>query len=103
MFVFTFEYIVDESDRIELWVQVIKRDIYFSMGTRYFCDAGCHVCYIKDNLASIRSNSKTLYPVITDKHEEMWEDVFSYFDYFYFYGKMKLKKQLQPLFVIKRD
>jgi len=78
-------------------IKSIKRDIYFSMGTRYFCDAGCHVCYIKDNLASIRNNSKTLYPVITDKHEEMWEDVFSYFDYLRTDDDMMYLKMNHPM------
>jgi hypothetical protein len=30
-------------------------DLYFSLGTRYYCDAGCKVCYIKDNLTQTKN------------------------------------------------
>jgi hypothetical protein len=62
-------------------IKSVKRDIYFSISTRYFCDAGCHVCYIKDNLKKIKSNLNNYYFDFTDNHEELWEQVFNYFDY----------------------
>jgi len=54
-------------------------DIYFSLGKRYFCDAGCHVCYIKDNLKQLKPNAKSLYPPITESIEQVWYDVADYF------------------------
>lgn len=54
-------------------------DIYFSLGKRYFCDAGCHVCYIKNNLQQLKSNAKNLYPPITKNIQSVWETISDYF------------------------
>jgi hypothetical protein len=62
-------------------IKSIKRDIYFSIGTRYYCDAGCHVCYIRDNLSEVKNIRNTIYPTITNKMQDLWNEVFSYFDY----------------------
>jgi len=62
-------------------IKSVKRDLYFSISSRYFCDAGCHVCYIRDNLKTMKSNLGNYFYDITERHEEQWEDVFSYFDY----------------------
>jgi hypothetical protein len=52
-------------------------DLYFSLGTRYYCAAGCGVCYIRDNLKITKN-----LPVFGNdlsKLEEVW---FKFFDYF---------------------
>lgn len=54
-------------------------DVYFSLGKRYFCDAGCHVCYIKDNLKQLKPQAKELYPKITKHIENVWFDIADYF------------------------
>lgn len=54
-------------------------DVYFSLGKRYFCDAGCHVCYIKDNLKELKPYAKSLYPTITKHHERIWYQIADYF------------------------
>ena len=77
---------VKENDFDSHWlindcIQSVKRDIYFSISTRYFCDAGCHVCYIKDKLKDIKQNLDQYYFDFTERHEELWNNVFSYFDY----------------------
>jgi len=78
-----FEKVVDFDSHwlINDCIKSIKRDIYFSMSTRYFCDAGCHVCYIKENLQKIKKNLNQYFFDFTERHEELWNQVFDYFDY----------------------
>jgi hypothetical protein len=52
-------------------------DVYFSLGTRYYCDAGCKVCYIKDNL----EKTKNL-PNYQDDIESREAEWFKFFEYF---------------------
>ena len=52
-------------------------DLYFSLGTRYYCDAGCKVCYIKDNLE--KTNSLPIFQNNIQSREDEW---FKFFDYF---------------------
>lgn len=57
----------------------VNYDIYFSLGTRYYCDAGCKICYIDKNFKHLKSNLPTYFPEITAKHEQFWQDAFSNF------------------------
>lgn len=57
----------------------IKQELTFNMGTTYYCEAGCKVCYIKDNLEKSKSISGQYFPPITDQQEEIWNDLFDYF------------------------
>jgi len=52
-------------------------DVYFSVGTRYYCDAGCKVCYIKDNLKQTKELSN--FDNDLAKHHEKWLEFFKYF------------------------
>lgn len=52
-------------------------DVYFSLGTRYYCDAGCKVCYIKDNLKQTKSLNN-----FPEDLETLHEEWFKFFDYF---------------------
>lgn len=52
-------------------------DLYFSLGTRYYCDAGCKVCYIADNLKQTKGIMP--FPDDIDKYHDKW---FEFFDYF---------------------
>ena len=76
----------ESSDLDEYWllqdcIKSVKRDLYFSISTRYFCDAGCHVCYIQDNLKNMKKSLGNYYFDFDDKMEERWEQVFDYYDY----------------------
>lgn len=55
----------------------LDHDLYFSLGTRYHCDAGCQVCYIKDNLAQTGKVAESLFP--STFHNELWKSIFEYF------------------------
>jgi hypothetical protein len=57
----------------------VNYDIYFSLGTRYYCDAGCQICYIDKNFKHLKSNLPSYYPEITNKAEHYWQDAFSNF------------------------
>jgi hypothetical protein len=87
---FDYHWIVGDS------IRTIKRDIYFSLGTRYYCDAGCHVCYIIENLKTIKKNVASYFPPITDAHQALWEDVFSYYEYLRTDDDMLYLKLNQP-------
>lgn len=71
-------------------------DLYFSLGTRYYCDAGCEVCYIKDTLAQTKHLDN-----FSDDLERLDEQWFSFFDRFgvvrtnddLYYLKQKYPKQ----------
>jgi hypothetical protein len=61
-------------------LKTIESDIYFSLGSRYYCDAACEVCYIQGNLDSIKSSGlQNIYKPITIELEALWKEVFSYF------------------------
>jgi hypothetical protein len=62
-------------------IKSVKRDLYFSISTRYFCDAGCKVCYIQDNLTRMKTSLGKYYFDFDDAMEERWEKVFDYYDY----------------------
>lgn len=47
-------------------------DINFSLGKRYYCDAGCEVCYIKNNLQKTKSLPN--YGNDLKKYEKVWMD-----------------------------
>lgn len=53
-------------------------DLYFSLATRYYCDAGCKVCYIKDNLK--QTKNLHIFPEDLEKYKEEWFKVFEYFE-----------------------
>lgn len=52
-------------------------DVYFSLGKRYYCDAGCKVCYIKDNLEQTKPLPN--FDGNIEKLESVWNDFFDYF------------------------
>jgi len=52
-------------------------DVYFSLGTRYYCDAGCKVCYIRDNLK--QTKHLDIFPDDLDKYHDEWFKMFEYF------------------------
>lgn len=57
----------------------INYDVYISLGTRYYCAAGCKVCYIDKNFKAIKPNVSNYFPKITKEIESIWQDVFAYF------------------------
>jgi hypothetical protein len=52
-------------------------DLYFSLGTRYYCDAGCKVCYIRENLNETKHLDN-----FPDDLETLHETWFNFFEYF---------------------
>ena len=52
-------------------------DLYFSLGKRYYCGAGCKVCYIAENFKETKNMD--LYHDDLDKFHDEW---FNFFDYF---------------------
>jgi len=52
-------------------------DLYFSLGTRYYCDAGCKVCYIRDNLKETKHLDN-----FPDDLETLHNTWFNFFEYF---------------------
>lgn len=52
-------------------------DLYFSLGKRYYCAAGCKVCYIAENFE--QTKHMHLHDDNIEKYEEEW---FKFFDYF---------------------
>ena len=73
-------------------------DLYFSLGKRYYCDAGCKVCYIADNLK--QTKNLDIYDDDLEKYHNEWFTFFEYFgtirtndDLYYF--KYKKPKQYE--------
>lgn len=73
-------------------------DVYFSLGTRYHCAAGCNVCYIKENLLETKDAVDHIFPSVF--LEDIWNDVFDHFgsirtndDLFYMKHHMPLQYQ----------
>jgi hypothetical protein len=55
----------------------LQYDIYFSLGTRYYCDAGCKVCYIKDKLEQVKP--LPIFNNDLDRLDSVWTDFFDRF------------------------
>lgn len=58
-------------------LRCISYDYYFSPTSKYYCDAGCKVCYIEDQLKEGKSFYKNSMPKKMDT--EWWLDTFQYF------------------------
>ena len=55
-------------------------DVYFSPTKKYYCNANCTVCYIKEDLKKGLPYYVDAMPdSITDEDEERWHSVFKYF------------------------
>lgn len=73
----------DEYENLsEYWLKEdalhsLSYDIYFSLGARYYCDAGCHVCYIKENLKNVKP-----LPIFKDDLTSLEPAWFDFLDYF---------------------
>lgn len=73
----------DTYDNLSLyWVKEdslrsLDYDINFSLGKRYYCDAGCSVCYIKNNLAKTKSLNN--YGNDLSKYESVWLEFLTLF------------------------
>jgi hypothetical protein len=72
----------DYNNLGEYWIKEdalrsLDYDLYFSLGTRYYCDAGCKVCYIEDNLKKTKSLDN--FNNDLTKMEPIWLDLFNYF------------------------
>lgn len=73
----------DSIDNLaEYWVKEdalrsLDYDLYFSLGKRYYCAAGCRVCYIADNFEDTKHMD--LHDDDLTKHHDEW---FKFFDYF---------------------
>lgn len=66
----------------EYWLQEdalhsLQYDVYFSLGKRYYCDAGCKVCYIKDKLAQVKP--LPIFDNNIERLEETWNKFFDHF------------------------
>lgn len=61
-------------------LRCVSYDYYFSPARKYYCNAGCKVCYISDHLKEGKSKYAEYIPeVITDADTEYWLDTFKYF------------------------
>ena len=70
------------SNLAEYWLREdalrsLDYDLYFSLGTRYYCDAGCKVCYIKDNLTQTKNLA-----IFSDDLDTLHTEWFKFFEYF---------------------
>jgi hypothetical protein len=72
---------LDQHWLLQDCIKSVKRDLYFSISTRYYCGAGCKVCYIQQNLKNMKKNLDSYYFDITPDLERKWEEVFDYFEY----------------------
>lgn len=67
------------------WIEVdtlktLESDMYFSLGSRYYCAAACEVCYIHKNLSSVENKGlENIYNPITLELEDLWKGIFNYF------------------------
>lgn len=54
-------------------------DVYFSLGTRYYCDAGCKVCYIQENLKKVKPLASSFYNKDLNVYSNTWKNIFDHF------------------------
>ena len=58
----------------------LEYDLYFSPTTKYYCNANCNVCYIKDKLKEgLPFYSGSIPDKISDAQTANWYDIFEYF------------------------
>jgi len=87
---------------MQYWLQEdslrpLDYDLFFSLGTRYYCDAGCKVCYIRKNLNRTKSLVKDFYNNDIKKMENIWFNIFDYFGCIRTNDDLFMLKQKFPL------
>ena len=61
-------------------LECVSYDLYFSPTKKYYCGAGCKVCYIDKQLKEMKSEYKHYVPdVITEEDTKRWLEIFDHF------------------------
>jgi hypothetical protein len=61
-------------------LRCISYDYYFSPTYKYYCGAGCKICYIQEHLETGREHyAKSIPDSITQEETDWWIDIFQYF------------------------
>jgi len=57
----------------------LTNNLYFGIGKSYYCDHGCQVCYIRDQLKEIKTRTNQLYNNDLEKMQRSWDELYSFF------------------------
>jgi hypothetical protein len=57
----------------------LTNNLYFGLGSSYFCGHGCQCCYIRDELKALRKKTDLIYNNDLKVMEKAWEEVYSFF------------------------
>ncbi len=61
-------------------LECVSYDLYFSPIRKYYCGAGCKICYISDQLREMKPNYKKYVPEkITEEQTQRWLKIFDHF------------------------
>jgi len=73
----------EETDLDKFWLVTdglnLSSNLNFGLGKSYFCGHGCHVCFIRDELKSLKSSTKYIYNNDLEIMKPIWEDLYTFF------------------------
>lgn len=58
----------------------LTNNLYFGLGQSYFCDHGCKVCYIRDELKGLKPSTNLIYNNDLGAMQKSWDEMFSFFN-----------------------
>lgn len=58
----------------------MSNNLYFGLGKSYFCGHGCKVCFIHDELKSMKGKTHPIYNNDLDIMKNAWEELYSFFN-----------------------
>ena len=57
----------------------LTNNLYFGIGSSYYCGHGCKVCFIRDELKDLRSKTPLIYNNDLTKMQKTWDELHSFF------------------------
>jgi hypothetical protein len=57
----------------------LTNNLYFGIGSSYYCGHGCKVCFIRDELRELKSKTPLIYNNDLKKMEKTWDELFTFF------------------------
>lgn len=76
--------ILDENTNLDKFWLVedalsLTSNLFFGIGSSYFCGHGCNVCFIKDELKAMKGNTEKLYGNDLARMSKTWKELNTFF------------------------
>lgn len=76
--------VIDETTDLDKFWLVhdslgITDNVFFGIGSSYFCGHGCHICYIRDELKEMYGKTQAIYGNDIAAMTKTWDEMFTFF------------------------